>query len=155
MPAKYQKLAPEKVPEILNIIKEGGTYSDAVKFLKDKYDIKVSTVAIHKLVHRTKEFFTPEFLTSQMDENKRADLAIASSLTATLEIAMEMYEELIRELKEKRDNGEWKRGDFLMFDKISQRLLQLRQIMFPSVSISKELSFTKKDVAEKYNVKEK
>ena len=154
MPAKYQKLPPEKQIEVLKIIKNGGSYGDAKKYLKEKYDIGVSTVAIHKLVHRTKEYMTPEFLTSQMDENKKSDLAIASSLTATLEIAMEMYEDMMNRLKEKYDSGDWNRSDFLMFDKISDRLMKLRTIMFPSVNISKEISFTKKDVGKEYHVTE-
>jgi hypothetical protein len=153
IPRTYQKLSPEKIPEILNYIKNGNSYRDTVKYLKEKYDIEVSSVAICHLVAKTKEYLTPEFMTSQMDDARKSDLAVSVSLSATLEIVMEMYEEMIRDLNAKRNSEEGlKKGDMMLLFQVSDRLMKLKQIVSPTTTVSREISFTSKNMAKDYHV---
>ena len=146
-----KKIPLEKEVEVIQLLRQpGANYRDAVNFLKDKYGLEVTTMAICKMVKRTKDFFTPEFLVGQMEENRIVETNIASSLNATLEIAMGMYEEMIRELKVKRDDNTWKKGDLITFNMISDRLMRLRQIMFPSISVERKISLTNKDLNKEY-----
>jgi hypothetical protein len=148
-----RKLDAQQEAEIFKLVSNNMSYSDVASYIYRKYGTDITIMSVCNVVKKMKKYLTPEFVTSQMGENERAELSIATSLSATLEIIMEMYENMVRDLKAKMDSEGLKRPDFLMLNAVSDRLMRLRQILFPSISVSKEISFTKKDVGSEYNVK--
>ena len=152
-----RKIPVEKENEIIQLLRQPGvSYADAVTYLKEKYDISVSRMSLCKLVKRTKEYLTnPELITGLQEEQKVTEAGIANSLNHTIEISMSVYEELIDELREKKDVGEFKLKDLNVLNMIADRLMRLRSILFPSMTVTKEISMTKQNLGKEYNAKVK
>jgi hypothetical protein len=129
------------------------SYQDAVIYLKEKYDISITRMALCKLVKRTKEYLTnPELITGLQEEQKATEAGIANSLNHTIEVSMSMYEELVDELREKKDTGKFTIKDLNVLNMISDRLMRLRSILFPAMTVTKEISLTKQDLKKDYHV---
>ncbi len=149
-----KKIPPEKENEIIQLLRQPGvSYQDAVIYLKEKYDISITRMALCKLVKRTKEYLTnPELITGLQEEQKTTEAGIANSLNHTIEVSMSMYEELVDELKEKKDTGKFTIKDLNVLNMISDRLMRLRSILFPAMTVTKEISLTKQDLKKDYHV---
>jgi len=150
MPKK--SIPAEKEPEILNLLRQPGTsYQDVVVYLKEKYDIEVTRMALCKLVKRTKEYLTnPELVSSLQAEKDVTEAGIANALNHTIEMAMDMYEEIITELRHKKDDHRFTGKDLFVLNSIADRLMRLRQILFPAMTVTKEISLTKKNLSEEF-----
>jgi hypothetical protein len=110
-------------------------------------------MALCKLVKRTKEYLTnPELITGLQEEQKTTEAGIANSLNHTIEVSMSMYEELVDELREKKDTGKFTIKDLNVLNMISDRLMRLRSILFPAMTVTKEISLTKQDLKKDYHV---
>jgi len=149
-----RKIPVEKEAEIIQLLRTPGTsYQDVVIYLKEKYDIEITRMSICKLLKRTKEYLTnPELITSLQEEQKTTEAGIANSLNHTIEVSMSMYEELIDELRAKKDTGNFTIKDLNVLNMISDRLMRLRSILFPAMTVTKEISLTKQDLKKDYNV---
>jgi hypothetical protein len=147
-----KKIPPEKEAEIIAMLRQPGmSYQDVANVLKEKYDISVTRMALCKLVKRTKEYLTnPELVTCLQDEQKATEAGIANSLNHTIEVSMSIYEELMDELRNKKDVGGFKSKDLIVLNLIADRLMRLRQVLFPAMTVTKELSLTKQGLKNDY-----
>lgn len=153
----WRKIPPEKEAEIIQLLRTPGTsYQDVVTYLKEKYDISVTRMSLCKLVKRTKEYLTnPELITGLQEEQKATEAGIANALNHTIEVSMSIYEEIMDELREKKDTDRFTVKDLNVLNMIADRLMRLRSILFPAMTVTKEISLTKKDLSKEYNVSKK
>lgn len=138
----HVKINPLIEDEIIRLRKQGFTYSQILKYLKEKHNIEYTKSSLSKLIKNFKSYLISANQEEFLKDMENKDMVICKSLSETMEIAMKMYEDIIKRLKEKQEKEGLSKVDIAILNACFDRLSRLRSILYPQQEVKREVSFT-------------